>query len=356
MGGRRLIATACALALATAFAVAPVAADAAVTTRKALWGPAEYQGVDQFPLYAQLGAGIWETTMSWRGIATRRPERPTDPADPAYAWPAWYDDQIADAGRYGITVLLSVSEVPGWANGNRGPHYAPGSPKDLGDFLAAASKRYPNVRYWLIWGEPSKAANLLPTGKAGARRYARMLDAAYVALKGVSRRNLVIGGNTYSIGDVRPLQWIRWLKLPDGKAPRMDLYGHNPFTRRTPRLSQPPIGHDYADFGDLDTLARTIDKHLGRRPDGKKLPIFISEMCFPTDHPNWEFNVFLSRATQAKWMAMALRVTKTWPRLRTFGYLGLYDFPARPAGDQVESGLITLDGVRKPAYDAFRRG
>ena len=40
----------------------------------------------------------------------------------------------------------------------------------------------------------------------------------------------------------------------------------------------------------------------------------------------------------------------------TFGYEGLFDFPHRPASDQVDSGLITLAGVRKPAFEAFRRG
>jgi hypothetical protein len=336
--------------------VATGQAQAQLTTRKALWGPAEVGGVSQFPTYAELGAGIWETSLSWIDVAARRPAKPTDPADPAYAWPARLDAQIAEAARYGITVLVSVSGTPGWANHGRAWNYAPTEPQDYADYVAAASKRYPGVRRWLIWGEPSKAANFRPTGRKGAERYARILDASYRSLKQVKRSNIVIGGNTYTIGDVRPLTWIRELRLPSGKAPRMDYYGHNPFTKRTPRLNQPPLGHGYADFGDLDTLADALDRNLGRRPDGKRLPIFISELCFPTDHPNWEFNFHLTRATQAEWMADALKLTRTWPRLVTLGYLGLYDFPVRPAGDQVDSGLVTLAGVRKPAFDAFRRG
>ena len=345
-----------ALACVLAGLVAAPSAQAGVTTRKAMWGPAAVDGVSQFPVYAELGVGIWETTLSWADVATRPPQHPRDPADPAYTWPSWLDRDIAEAARYGITVLISVSETPAWANGGRDVAFAPRSPAGFGHFMAAASRRYPAVKRWLIWGEPSKAANFRPTHQAGALRYARLLDAAYVSLKGVSRGNLVIGGNSYTIGDVRPLQWIRWLRLPNGKPPRMDYYGHNPFTAREPRLGQPPLGHDYADFGDLDTLAGTIDANLGRRADGKRLPIFISEQCFPTDHPNWEFNIHLTRAAQARWITMALKVTKTWPRLVTFGYEGLFDFPHRPANDQVDSGLITLAGVRKPAFEAFRRG
>jgi hypothetical protein len=353
MGRRALVV---AVACLVAWGGVTAAAEAKVTTRKALWGPAQVDGVSQFPVYAQLGAGIWETSISWRDIATARPKDPTNPADPAYRWPTDLDAQIAEAAKYGITVLVSISGSPGWSNHGRDWFWAPTDPQDYANFLAAASRRYPAIHRWLIWGEPNKAANFRPTGSTGAQRYARILDATYAALKKVSRKNLVIGGNSYTIGDVRPLTWIKDLKLPNGRAPRMDLYGHNPFTARTPRLSQPPLGHGYADFGDLDTLADTLDRDLGRRPDGKRLPIFISELCFPTDHPNWEFNFHLTRATQAKWMTDALKVTKTWPRLVTLGYLGLYDFPHRPANDQVDSGLITLAGVRKPAFAAFARG
>lgn len=343
---------ACLVVVLAAAAPAP----AAVTTRKAIWGPAQVDGVSQFPIYAELGAGIWQTGLNWRQAAPRRPARPNDPNDPAYVWPEELDQQIAEAGRHGITLLLTVSMTPGWANGGRADTIAPTDPADYAAFVAAASKRYPAVRRWLIWGEPSKAANFRPTGRAGAKRYAQILDASYAALKRVSRRNLVIGGNSYSVGDVRPLDWVRLLRLPNGKRPRMDYYGHNPFTNRYPRLSQPPLGDGYADFGDLDTLAKTIDRYLGRRPDGRRIPIFISELCLPTDHANWEFNFHLDRPTQARWLAQALRVSRTWPRLVTLGYLGLYDFPVRPAGDQVESGLITRSGVRKPAFRAFARG
>jgi hypothetical protein len=341
-------------ALVTLLVAAP--AGAAVTTRKAMWGPAEVNGVDQFPIYAQLGVGIWQTTISWRDIATRRPVDPTDPDDPAYAWPTPIDDQIKAAAKYGITVLVSVAGTPTWANGGRDWNVAPDAPADYGAFMAAASRRYPAVRRWLIWGEPSRKVNFSPTGRAGAQRYAQLLDASYAQLKRVSRRNLVIGGNSYTIGDVRPLNWIRLLRLPNGKPPRMDYYGHNPFTGRVPRLSQPPLGHGYADFGDLDTLAAQIDRYLGRRPGGGRIPIFISELCFPTDHANWEFNIFLTRKTQAEWMTKVLKVSRTWPRIVTLGYQGLYDFPLRPDNDQVESGLITRSGVRKPAFKAFEDG
>jgi hypothetical protein len=348
--------------------VAPGASHAAVTPKKSMWGPADVDGVSQFPVYADLGVGIWQTSLRWERVATRRPARPADPADPAYAWPTDLDAAIADARRHGISVALLVMGTPAWANGGRSPAWAPRSPRAFARFLKAAARRYPAVRHWIIWGEPTKASNFQPlreddgrrlrgAGLRGPRTYARMLDRAYAALKSVRRRNRVIGGNSFTVGTVSPRRWLQALRLPSGRPPRMDLYGHNPFTARQPVLSKPPLGRGFADFGDLDTLVRWIDRNLaGAQPGGGKLRLFLSEISFPTDHPNFEFNFFLSRPTQASWITDALRVTRRWHRIATFGYLGLYDDPLRSDGQQVERGLLERDGTRKPAYAAFRRG
>jgi hypothetical protein len=162
----------------------------------------------------------------------------------------------------------------------------------------------------------------------------------------------VIGGNTFTVGTVRPRHWIRALRLPSGRPPRMDLYGHNPFTMRRPLLSQKPLGRGYADFGDLDTLARWLDRNLAPRG----LRLFLSETSYPTDHANFEFNFWLTRETQAQWITDALRESRRWRRIYTFGYLGLYDDQPRPDGLQVERGLIDRFGVPKPAYEAFKQG
>ena len=137
----------------------------------------------------------------------------------------------------------------------------------------------------------------------------------------------------------------------------MDLWGHNPFSARRPALAQPPLGRGFADFGDLDTLVRWLDRNMrGARPGGGRLKLFLSEMSIPTDHANFEFNFWVTRRTQADWIASALRVTRSWRRIYTFGYLGLYDDAVRPDGLQVERGLIARDGSHKPAYAAFERG
>jgi hypothetical protein len=354
------------IALVAVTAAAP--ADAATPSRKkSIWGPVQMNGVSQFPLYRELGVGILQMSVAWSTTAPTRPQNPTDPADPAYRWPPEIDVAIAEGARRGISVSILLNGAPGWANGGRDPTHAPRRPKDFADFAAAAARRYPAVRHWMIWGEPSKASRFQPLVPAmgrrlsaaqrrGPRRYARILDASYGALKRVRRRNLVIGGNTWTGGEVVPLNFIKAMRLPSGRRPRMDLYGHNPFTLRTPRLSRTPSAYGHADFSDLDTLAHWLDGHGYRDRRGRRLRLFLSELSIPTDHANFEFNFWVTRETQARWLRAALRITRRWRRIYTLGYLGLYDDPPRPDGREVNRGLITFDGRRKPAYRAFRAG
>ena len=76
----------------------------------------------------------------------------------------------------------------------------------------------------------------------------------------------------------------------------------------------------------------------------------------PTDHQNHEFNFYVSRTTAASWLRSGLRIARGSKRIYTLGWYSLYDDPPRPDGDEVNRGLITIDGRRKPAYDAYKNG
>src|SRR5438309_10299462 len=93
---RRVLLLFVALAIATAGAF-PSHAGAALSRKKAIWGPAQVNGVSQFPIYSELGAGIYETYLRWNDIALNRPVRATDPGDPAYRWPAELDFVMQEA-------------------------------------------------------------------------------------------------------------------------------------------------------------------------------------------------------------------------------------------------------------------
>jgi hypothetical protein len=356
-----------ALALALGVAAPAGAATRHFSYKKAIWGPVIFDGKSQFPIYHDLGAGIWHSALDWDTIASSRPADPTNPADPAYQWPAELDMAVSEAAKYKIRIALQIRKAPGWANGRHAPEWAPKNVSDFADFATAAARRYPSVKLWMIWGEPSRHDNFMPltperqgskrlTGKQAAapRKYARILDASYGALKKVSRSNLVIGGNTFTSGDITPYNWVHYMRLPGGKPPRMDLYGHNPFTGRPPKTKG--LYHSQVvDFSDLPKFERYLDTQV-RRPGGGRLKLFISEFFWPTDHANGEFAFHLDPSTQASWLSQALTKTRRSSRIYTLAWYSLYDDPPLPNGREVNRGLLRRNGKHKPAYAAFRRG
>lgn len=354
--------------LAACLLPATPAEGASLTRKKAIWGPLTLNGASAFDTYEELGAGIYEMGLSWRETAPERPSRPGDPADPAYRWPPEVDAAIREARSHGMQVSLQLIFSPGWANGGRAGNWAPDHPRDLARFARAAARRYPSVRRWMIWGEPTRQPNFMPLTPArdtqpltrrrarAPRRYARMLDASYGALKRVRRSNIVIGGNSFTTGDVSPLNWIRGMRLPNGRRPRMDVYGHNPFTLRRPDLANPLFRPGQPDFSDLDTLLGWLDRYGYRDRRGRKLKLFLSEWLVPTDHPNREFNFYVLRSVQADWVRAALKIVRRSPRITTLGWYSLLDDPPAPDGLEVARGLMEADGTPKPAFYTFRDG
>lgn len=327
---------------------------------KSFWGPGYITGSDPFPIFQQLGVQIVQEGVNWSTAAPTRPAHPTDPNDPAYHWDPTLDAVIANAATYNMRVLLQVIFTPRWANGGRPQNWTPRNPADFANFATAAARRYPSVHLWMVWGEPDRSANFEPLAIArpGAKlnkqqqtaphNYAKILDATYGALKRVSRANVVFGGCTFASGNIDTEQWIQNLRLPNGKPPRMDIYSHNPFGPSEPRLGGPPSPGGQVQFSDLPRMAKWIDRYLGKpRHLKKQIPIFLSEWKQPTA-PEEEFSWWLDPDVAAKYTSEAISVSRSWKRIYGFGWIELYDEP--PVEN---SGLLTVDGVRKPDFYAF---
>src|SRR5215217_3879449 len=90
-------------------------AHAAVTTKKAIWGPVEIDSQSQFPVYRELGAGIYQTTLDWSQVASLEPLDAKDVEDPSYEWPEEIDTAIAEAKTAGIDVALTITDTPSWS-------------------------------------------------------------------------------------------------------------------------------------------------------------------------------------------------------------------------------------------------
>jgi hypothetical protein len=282
-----------ALTLALILAFAPATANAAVTTKKAIWGPTEFEAQSMFPTYKDLGAGIYQMNLEWDEVAVLEPLEAKDPLDASYEWPDQIDTAISEARANRIQVALTVSGKPDWAK--RNDHRA------LADFLTAAARRYRAVHIWTIGDDPAKSLS--------GRAYARQLDAAYAALKARSSRNRVVGGN--STGN-RAARWIRSLKLANGKAPRMDFYGHS--------TTRPLTADDVQELAD---------------DAGKRLFLNLS---------------LTANSRQASRLRSALRVARRSRDVYSLGYRSAMD-----DGD-TKTGLIDVDNSKRASYNAFKRG
>jgi hypothetical protein len=361
MQALRLRRVAAVLALMFALSGTVEGSAAAASGLKAMWGPAVRNGVSLFPSFRELGVKIYQDDLHWDSIAARRPRAARNSRDPAYIWPEEVTSAVTQAKRYGMQVALEIIGTPGWANGRKAPKWAPHRTRDYANFAIAAARRYPSVHLWMIWGEPSRSNNFRPLTparpyatlnahqKIAPHLYARLLDAAYGALKSVSSSNLVIGGMTDAAASISTPQWIENMRLPDGRPPRLDLYGHNPFSVRAPNLSNPPSPDQQIDFSDLGRLAELVDRNLGRR--GNPAPrLFLSEWTIPTA-VDQEFNFFVEPRLQALWITDGLRIARQLPYVYAVGWIHLYDEPPASAG-----GLLRANGVKKPGYFAWRSG
>lgn len=355
MAGRSLLRCARAWATALALALPMLAPSGAHAFSKAIWGAPSVKGVDQLPLYKKLGVRILEMRLHWDQVAPDRPADPASPGDPAYHWPQEIQQAITEGASDHIQVLLQVTGAPKWANGGHPWNWAP-RPGAFATFARAAARQYRAVHLWMIWGEPDRAANFMPLRPAkgvklnraeevAPHNYARMLDAAYGALKRVNRHNLVIGGSTYSSGNIDALAWIENLRLPNGRAPRMDMYAHNPFGWRPPLFSAAASPFREVMFADLKRLGGWIDRYLHRG-----LPIFLSEYTLPTAADE-EFPYWVNPGIQATWISDALRSSRQWKRIYALGWIHVYDDPPVSYG-----GLLTAAGKPKPGFYAFEHG
>ncbi|MEY2517387.1 MAG: hypothetical protein QOJ89_4745 [bacterium] len=343
-----------AIAMLGSLAALVLAAAPAAAAEKAIWGPLTLPGGGSaLALYDELGVDTLQLRLSWADVAPERPAVATDPDDGAYRWPAELAAAEAEAAGRAINLALLVFGTPPWANGSRSPLWAPQRPQDYADFLTAAARRYPSVHRWMIWGEPNRSDRFRPNrvdSAIGPRAYAPLLDAAYVALKRESPSNRVIGGMTWTGGTVKPASFLRMMRLANGRRPRLDWYGHNPFPFRFPTLSEPPIeGSGFRDISDSDTFSREIAGVYGRR-----VPLWLSEFTIQSDHGSSTFATFVSQAAQARYVTAAWKLADDLGgAVAGIGWLSLLDDP--PSKTSANTGLLTHALQRKPAFAAFAR-
>ena len=95
---------------------------------------------------------------------------------------------------------------------------------------------------------------------------------------------------TLNGGTLKPPHLIKWMKLPNGRPPRMDLWGDNPFDARFPHLADDPIGR-FRGFNDIDTLHAEIAREY-RAATARCPKLWLSEWTIVSDRPLQLFSGF----------------------------------------------------------------
>src|SRR5215204_2084654 len=165
----------------------------------------------------RLGVPLVRFTVRWNRVAPRRPTDASSPRDRAYDWRG-PNKVLRGLRRHGLTPVLTLVGTPAWANSGRAPSFAPPRPRDFRRFATAAARRYPWVRYWLIWNEPNKSLWLRPTKPAIYVQH--LLNPGYEAIHAVLPRARVGGGVTGprgGLGGVAPVTWVRGMAAAHAK-------------------------------------------------------------------------------------------------------------------------------------------
>jgi hypothetical protein len=325
-----------------------------------------------FPVFRSLHANVIRLNLHWALVAKRKPINPLDPNDSAYDW-SLYDRAALFANKYGLQLLLSVIDTPGWANGGAGKNHAPANFNDLRSFALAAATRYsgtwraqgggrlPAVHLWAAWNEPNNPVFLLPQyqyvhGKwviQSAINYARICEAVYSGVHAARvPGDKVACGLTAPRGNNNPGQPrasvapLTFLNAVHASGLRQfDAWAHHPYAvspAETPLTK--PNSATAITLGNIQVLINQVTKYYGNKP------IWITEYGWQTNPPDKFFGV--SWAKQATYLTQAFSVARTNPRIQMMLWFLLQDEPNLSGW---QSGLETDKGQKKPAFLAFQR-
>jgi hypothetical protein len=307
---------------------------------------------------ADAGASVIHTTANWAAIAPTRPSTPSNGDDPAYQFHD-LDELVFTSGLHGLRVMINVTGTPKWANGNKTPNRLPTRLSDLTTFTKMLATRYSGrtghgtVGLWSVWNEPNIELFLAPqySGKTivGPANYAKLYKAAYAGIKAGNPLAKVAIGETSARGRDKPLPGVSGSVAPGtfakllGKVPglKFDAWAHHPYPT-SPNL--PPLQKVRYPNVTLSTLP-LFEKQL-RTSFHRVVPIWITEYGHETK-PGEPQGV--TPAKQSAYAKQALTIAKNDPSVQMFVWFVFRD----SIGNPWQSGLETVSGAHKPAYNTF---
>ena len=313
-------------------------------------------------------------------------------SDVADSW----DPSAKDFGEFVAAVAKRYSGT--WQDEHTEPSILPLLPPAV-----VKSPPLPRVDHWSIWNEPNHGGWLTPqwNGKPlvpqSPRIYRGLVDAAWGALQANGHaQDTILLGETSPAGlnpgltrGLHPLRFIRELYCLGGKlrpytgaaaqargcpasfdaaafaAAHPGLFNASGWAHHPYSLTTPPRSHDRnrddATLSGIPRLTRTLDRATAVYGKPRRFPIWMTEYGYQTDPPDPTIGVSFAR--QAAWLDDATYIAYRNKRIASFAqFLLVDDGPLRKYTPNdprywgtFQSGLVTLKGKHKPAYESFKR-
>lgn len=255
-----------------------------------------------------------------------------------------YDRAVSRARQADQRILIVIYSAPRWASGSSNTARPPRRASDFAAFARFLAKRYADegVDAYEIWNEPNFARFWDP--KPSARAYARLLKAAYPAVKqGDPNARVVFGG--LSLNDYAFLKKA----YAAGIKGSFDVMAVHPFS-----CSDGPGTVTRDNRGRIEPGSflgyREVRRSMVARRDYK--PIWFTEFGWSTTSQQCGVN----EQTQAEYLADALSTLSRDRYVQVaFWYNLRNNFFDRDADTyEARFGLVRSNFARKPAYSAFR--
>lgn len=261
-------------------------------------------------------------------------------------WQVRLADRCVNLARAnGMEVLGTLLWTPAWANGGRGQATPPRRRADFAWFARWAARHFRGrVSAWEVWNEPNESS--FWTGSA--RRYTRLLRAAYPAIKaGDPQARVVFAGLMHN--DDRFLARA----YAAGARGAFDVMATHPYQGFGD--AAPEAADSGADWW-LLTHVPAIHELMARHGDGGK-PIWFTEFGWSAHEnrpgmENWQRGV--TPGEQAAYLGRAIGLIRLrYPYVQRAYW---YKDATRPGEDEIQSGygLLKADLTPRPAYWALK--
>ncbi|HLM27080.1 MAG TPA: hypothetical protein VK304_08945 [Thermoleophilaceae bacterium] len=276
--------------------------------------------------------------------------------------------------------------------------------RSRGSAKAAATGVLPRVTMWSVWNEPQQPGWLRPQVSGGRPAsphiYRRLLDSAWAGLRasGHGSDNILIGElaprgtRRLTSGPMTPLRFLRELYCvnrrirplrgseaaargcPSDAAGTARFRSQHPALFDAPGFAQHPYAlevapskvdriRDQVTIASLGRLTRTLDRVQRRYGKRRRMPIWLTEYGYQTDPPDPTI-VGQPWSRQAAYLNEADHIAYRNRRVRSVAqFLLVDDQPDRSVspsnirywGSTFQSGLITIEGRRKPSFFSYQR-